>query len=158
MEGCKLSQGRAVTGMRQQTQPQPQWPQFQMNLKQAGRPIVKANNFQPQQQQQEFFTQQQQQKFLNQLQQQQRNSYQGHGGLSSHHQQYSNTNQQQFTQLTHQQLRAQHQQQARPSTVQQNQPQQFNQQGSAGSWQQYLNPQQSMYIPNSFVTNISQSH
>lgn len=54
MEGGKLSQGRAVTGMRSQTQSQPQqqlgqWPSFQMNMKQAGRPIVKANNFQPQQ-------------------------------------------------------------------------------------------------------------
>jgi translation initiation factor 4E transporter len=151
VEGGKLSQGRAVTGMRPQTQQQTQQPQqwapYQMNVKQAGRPIVKANSFQPQQQQEQFFTQQQQQKFLSQLQQQQQRKppYHGHGSMPGHHPQYPNANNQQFSQLTQQQLRAQHQQHARPSNVQQQGQQQQtygNQQGS-GSWQQYLNPQQS---------------
>jgi hypothetical protein len=151
VEGGKLSQGRAVTGMRPQTQQQTQQPQqwapYQMNVKQAGRPIVKANSFQPQQQQEQFFTQQQQQKFLSQLQQQQQRKppYHGHGSMPGHHPQYPNANNQQFSQLTQQQLRAQHQQHARPSSVQQQGQQQQtygNQQGS-GSWQQYLNPQQS---------------
>ncbi|XP_015836326.1 eukaryotic translation initiation factor 4E transporter isoform X2 [Tribolium castaneum] len=149
VEGAKLSQGRAVTGMRPQQQPQQQqqqqqWPQYPLNIKQAGRPIVKANTFQQQQpqQQEQFFTQQQQQKFLNQLQQQQQQqrkatNYHGHGSMQGHHSQYPNTNNQQFSQLTQQQLRAQHQQHARPTNVVQQQ-----QQGHGRAWQQYLNPQQ----------------
>jgi hypothetical protein len=153
VEGGKLSQGRAVTGMRPQTQQQTQQPQqwapYQMNVKQAGRPIVKANSFQPQQQQEQFFTQQQQQKFLSQLQQQQQRKppYHGHGSMPGHHPQYPNANNQQFSQLTQQQLRgaASTARQAveRPTTG--TATADVREQQGSGSWQQYLNPQQSEY-------------
>ncbi|KAF2885441.1 hypothetical protein ILUMI_20721 [Ignelater luminosus] len=133
----KLPQGRPVTGMKpnnlQQQQPPQSW-NIQQQLKQPGRPIVKANaNLQPssqiQQDQQQFYHQQQHQRLYNQprkLGPQFPSVSHSQTGASSHqpslhhfsHQQHpfsSNSSHfQQQQQLTQHQLRAQHQQHQPP--------------------------------------------
>ncbi|XP_017779482.1 PREDICTED: eukaryotic translation initiation factor 4E transporter-like isoform X2 [Nicrophorus vespilloides] len=110
----KIPQGRPLIGMRPQQsniqaqQQQVNWNnQFAQQMKQPGRPIVKANNnYQANQQEQFFLQQQQQQQRLQQQLQQQRKNQQTFG------QSFVNQNQpyqQQHQQLSQQQLRAQHQ-------------------------------------------------
>ncbi|KAJ8916524.1 hypothetical protein NQ315_000166 [Exocentrus adspersus] len=166
---AKVPPGRPLTGMRPQP-PQPQAQQQQQwnapfsSMKQAGRPIVKANTNYPAQTAEQFFSQQQQrqQRMFPQQQQQPQvpqhkpshfGSSAGPGGPQTQYnsQQYL-SNQQSFAQqLTQQQLRAQHQhrpsnntsqqQQQQQTGFQQQQPQQGGQQMGA-SWQQFFSSQQ----------------